>query len=124
MTRRRYKLPRRAAELRAAHALIAVVQLVSLGYVWGCAISGRRAPHLELAAGLLVTEGAALVIGRGNCPLGPLQEQLGDPVPLFELVLGPAAARRAIPILASVAVGGIGLAAVRPGFGRRYDGTA
>lgn len=121
---RRKRLPRRAAELRAVHALIAVVQLVSLGYVWGCVISGRRAPRLGLAAGLLAGEGAALVVGQGNCPLGPLQERLGDPVPLFELVLGPAAARRAVPVLTSVAIAGIALAAVRPGFTRRYDGTA
>jgi hypothetical protein len=54
-----------------------------------------------------------LVIGRGNCPLGPLQERLGDPVPLFELVLPPTWARRAVPILAGVSALGIALA-LRP----------
>ena len=32
---------------------------------------------------------------HGDCPLGPLQARLGDPAPLFELVLSPTAARRA-----------------------------
>jgi len=27
--------------------------------------------------------------GHGDCPMGPLQADLGDPVPLFELVLPP-----------------------------------
>jgi len=109
------------------HGFIAAVELVSLGYVWGCALTGRRGPRLELATGLLVGEGVGLVVGRGNCPLGPLQQRLGDPVPLFELVLGPVAARRAVPALAAVSIAGIALAAKRPGFRQsssRYDGTA
>ena len=57
----------------------------------------------------------ALVIGRGNCPLGPLQSRAGDPVPLFELVLPPRAAKAAIPILAAVAVAGLALVAGRGG---------
>ena len=55
----------------------------------------------------------ALVIGRGNYPLGPLQSRGGDPVPLFELVLPPRAAKAAIPLLAAVAVAGLALVAVR-----------
>jgi len=39
--------------------------------------------------------------------------RVGDPVPLFELVLPPAAARRAVPILAGVTVGGVALLAGR-----------
>jgi hypothetical protein len=31
------------------------------------------------------------------------QERLGDPVPLFELVLTPGCARRAVPVLGTVA---------------------
>jgi hypothetical protein len=64
----------------------------------------------------LVAEGAALVVGRGNCPVGPLQERWGDPVPFFELLLPPRAAKAAIPILAIVSVAAI-LAVVirRPG---------
>ena len=55
----------------------------------------------------LSVEGAALVVGRGNCPLGPLQGRLGDPIPLFELMLPPRAAKAAIPVLAVVAVAGL-----------------
>ena len=114
--RSRHRLSRAAGGLRALHAAIAAVELVSLGYVWGCALTGRRAPRLELASGLLVGEGVGLVVGGGDCPLGPLQERVGDPVPLFEFVLPPRAARLAVPALASVALGGIALAAKRPGY--------
>ena len=58
-------------------------------------------------------EGAGLVVGRGDCPLGPLQERLGDPVPLFQLVLPPRGAKAAVPALAAVTVGGLVMLAVR-----------
>jgi hypothetical protein len=45
--------------------------------------------------------------------MGPLQRRLGDPVPFFELVLPPRAAKAAIPILAAVSVVGIALVVVR-----------
>jgi hypothetical protein len=54
-------------------------------------------------------EGAALAVGRGKCPLGPLQAKLGDPVPLFELVLPPRGAKAAVPVLAAASVAGIAL---------------
>jgi hypothetical protein len=38
-----------------------------------------------------------------------LQDRLGDPVPLFELVLSPSAARRAVPVLGAITAAGIGL---------------
>ena len=53
-------------------------------------------------------------MGRGNCPLGPFQARLGDPVPLFELVLSPRAAKAAIPVLAAVAVAGIAALLILP----------
>lgn len=99
--------------LRGGHTAIAVVELACLGYVWTCALTGRRDALLRGAIGVLVGEGVGLIIGRGNCPLGPLQERLGDPVPLFELVLPPNWARRAVPILAGTSVVGIALA-LRP----------
>jgi hypothetical protein len=62
----------------------------------------------------------ALVIGRGNCPLGPFQARLGDPVPLFELVLPPRAAKAAVPVLAAVTAAGVAaLVVLPPGLGRR-----
>ena len=109
----RTRLPRRAAELRGLHALIAVVELWCLGYVWTCALTGRSDRRLRIAVGILSAEGAGLVIGRGDCPLGPLQERLGDPVPLFELVLPPRAAKRAVPVLAGAATAGVALVLAR-----------
>ena len=54
------------------------------------------------------------MIGRGNCPLGPLQRRLGDSVPLFELVLPPRAAKATVPMLAGISVAGLALLAFRP----------
>jgi hypothetical protein len=102
-----------ARALRAGHAGIAVFELACLGYVWVCGLTGRRDRLLHGAISVLAAEGVGLVIARGNCPLGPLQERVGDPVPLFELVLPPVWARRAIPILTALAGAGI-LLASRP----------
>lgn len=110
---RGHPLSRGALALRTGHTAIAVVELSCLGYVWTCALTGRRDALLHGAISILAVEGVGLVIGRGNCPLGPLQQRLGDPVPLFELVLPPVWARRAVPILA--AISGVGIAlALRP----------
>ena len=104
-----------ATALRVAHTALAVVDLASLGHIWFCALTRRQDRALRLSTAVLLVEGVALVIGRGNCPLGPLQRRLGDPVPLFELVLPPRAARAAVPILAAVSCGGLALAwAPRP----------
>jgi len=61
----------------------------------------------------LSLEGVALIVGHGNCPFGPLQAQWGDPVPLFELVLPPRAAKAAVPLLTAATVAGILVVAVR-----------
>ena len=64
----------------------------------------------------LSIEGVGLIIGGGDCPMGRFQEQLGDPVPFFELVLPPRAAKAAVPVLAVVSVAGIlALVLRRPG---------
>jgi hypothetical protein len=57
--------------------------------------------------------GIALVVGRGDCPFGPFQGRLGDPVPLFELVLPRRAAKVAIPVLTGLALVGIAAALIR-----------
>jgi hypothetical protein len=60
----------------------------------------------------------ALVVGRGNCPMGTFQKSLGDPVPMFEWVLPPRAAKAAIPVLAAVSVAGLLAVLARPPQGR------
>ena len=106
-------LPAAAKTFRVIHTAIAVIDLAALGYIWKCAITRRRGPLLTASAATLLLEGGALVIGRGNCPLGPLQTRLGDPVPLFELVLPPRAAKAAVPALAAVSVAGMALVCIR-----------
>ena len=106
-------LTRAGLRLRVAHALFAVTRLASLGYVWRCALRRRRGRALPHAVAWLGVEGAALVVGRGQCPLAGLQRQVGDPVPLFELVLPPRAARLAVPAMAAISVLGIVIVAAQ-----------
>lgn len=106
-------LGRRAKVLRGVHVLIAAVEMGSLAHVWRCALTGRRDRLLRVSIALLSIEGVGLLVGRGDCPLGPLQQRVGDPVPLFELVLPPRAAKAAVPVLAATAVGGIVVVLVR-----------
>jgi hypothetical protein len=98
-----------ARAFRGLHGVIAVVFLLAIVYVWWCALTGRRDRWLRAAVAALVTEGVFVTANRGDCPLGGLQDRLGDPVPLFELVLSPSAARRAVPVLGAVTAAGIGL---------------
>jgi hypothetical protein len=102
-----------AKAFRSAHALIAIGMLLAIAYVWFCAITGRRDRLLLIATTALVGEGAVVAANHGDCPLGPLQERVGDPVPLFELLLPPKAAKLAVPALGAVAGAGIAAGAVR-----------
>lgn len=88
-----------ARAFQAAHGAISVAFLVAIAYVWWCAITRRRDCWLRLAVSALATEGVFVAANHGDCPLGAIQERLGDPIPLFELVLSPRAARRAVPAL-------------------------
>ena len=101
-----------------------VVQLTALAYVWFCAATRRRDRFLTASSAALLLEGAALWVGRGDCPFGPVQAKLGDPVPLFELLLPKRAAKAAIPLLFMVAVAGLVGVVLRPpsGAGRRRCG--
>jgi hypothetical protein len=98
---------------RAGHAVIALVFTSSIAYVWWCALTGRRGRFLRPAVVALVGEGTLVIGNRGDCPLGGLGERIGDPVPLFELVLPPRAAKRAIPVFGGITVAGVVLLAAR-----------
>jgi hypothetical protein len=104
-----------AFAFRAGHAAIAVGFLAAIGDVWVSALTGRRGPLLRFAVAALVAEGVVVAANGGDCPLGPLQDRMGDPVPLFELVLPPRAARLAVPALGAVTAAGIAQLARRPG---------
>ena len=114
-TRPRWRsLPRRARAFRVAHVAWGAVAMGALSYIWMCAVVGRRDRFLWASVAFLLVQGVALLIGRGNCPFGPFQRSLGDPVPMFELVLPPRAAKAAIPMLALVTVAGMIAVIVRP----------
>jgi hypothetical protein len=106
-------LPARARTFRIVHAAWSIVGLSSLGYIWAAALRRQRDRTLVAAVAFLLVEGAALVVGRGNCPMGPQQAEWGDPVPFFELVLPARAAKAAVPILALATVAGLVAVAVR-----------
>ena len=56
------------------------------------------------------------MVGGGDRPVGPRQTEWGDPVPFFELILPPRAAKAAVPVLAAVSLTGIAaLVLRRPG---------
>jgi hypothetical protein len=101
------ELNRGAAAVRVAHLGWAALGLGAVASVWTAAVTKRRNRFLGASFVLVGVEATALVIGRGDCPLGPVQERLGDPVPLFELFLPAAAARQAIPVLAMVTTAGL-----------------
>jgi hypothetical protein len=107
------KLSRAAVAFRTFHAAIAAEQLLAIAYVWWCALTGRRGRLLSVATASLIGEGVLVAANHGDCPLGGLQERLGDPVPLFELVLSPRAAKRAVPTLGVIAAAGLALLVVR-----------
>jgi hypothetical protein len=98
---------------RAAHGLIAAGFLGAIAYIWWCAISGRRGPLLRPAVGALTAEAVLVAANKGDCPLGPLGDRVGDPMPLFGLVLPPRAAKLAVPVLGAVTAAGIALLAIR-----------
>jgi hypothetical protein len=96
-----------ARAFRAGHTAIAAAFLGAIVYIWWCALTGRRDRKLRLAVAVLVAEGACVTANHGDCPLGPLQARSGDPIPLFELVLSPTAARRAVPTLGVITAAGL-----------------
>jgi hypothetical protein len=96
-----------ARAFRVGHAAIALAFLAAIAHIWRCALTGRRDRWLRPAVTAIVAEGAFVGANHGDCPLGPLQDRLGDPVPLFELVLSPRAARRAVPALGLITAAGL-----------------
>ena len=101
------ELDGRARTLRVGHGVLAGIEIGCLGYVWTCAVTRRRNRLLGAALLVLSAQGVGLVIGHGNCPLGPLQRRWGDPIPLIELVLPPRAAKAAVPVVAAATLAGV-----------------
>ena len=116
-------LPIEAKAFRVAHGVYSIVGLGSLATIWWSAASRRRNRLVRGSVVFLLAEGAALISGKGNCPFGPFQASLGDPVPFFELILRPRAAKAAIPILAAASIAGLGAMAVRPPIPARSKGA-
>jgi hypothetical protein len=94
--------------------MIAAGFIVAIAYIWHCALTRRRDRWLRVAVAALAVEGTVVAANHGDCPLGPLQARAGDPVPLFELILSPRAARLAVPAFGGVTLLGILLLAYRP----------
>lgn len=108
------ELPRGALAFRLAHVAWGVVAMCALTNVWAHALHRTRSRALWAGVAMLSVQVAGLVIGRGDCPLGPFQRRLGDPVPMFELLLPPRAAKAAVPVLAVIGAAGLVLLLLRP----------
>jgi len=93
---------------RIAHAVWGGLNLAGLAYLAWSAATRRRDGIAFVSAAVLCAEGVALVIGRGDCPFGPFQASLGDPVPMFEWVLPPRAAKAAVPFLSVITAAVLG----------------
>lgn len=106
-------LPLRARAFRVVHAAWSVAGLASVASIWAAAVRRSRGRGLVAAVAFVLLEGAGLVVGRGNCPMAGQQAEWGDPVPFFELVLPPRAAKAAVPILALVTIAGLIAVALR-----------
>lgn len=100
-------LSRRASALRLAHVGYAGLGLAAIASVWTAAITKRTNRFLVPSLTFVGVEALALVVGRGDCPLNPVQARLGDDVPIFELCLPEGPARNAIPVLAMVTTAGL-----------------
>ena len=110
----------RAAALRVAHVGYAGVGLAAITSVWTAALTKRSNRFLVPSLALVGFEALALVVGRGDCPLNPIQERLGDDVPIFELCLPAGPARNAIPVLAMVTTAGLTTVALNWPLARRH----
>lgn len=110
----REKLSPAALAFRSTHAALAGAFLIAIGYGWWCALATRRWRLLPVSVGALIGEGVVVAANREECPLGGLQDRLGDPAALFELVLLPMAARRSVPVLGLITAAGIALLAREP----------
>ena len=105
-------LGRDAQLLRYLHSAIGIGELACLLYLWVCAITRRRDHPLQIAEGVLFSEGLALLVAK-ECPLGAVQRRAGDDVPMFELWFGPRIAPFAVPAFTSLAVLGWIVASLR-----------
>jgi hypothetical protein len=113
------ELPAGARLFRLAHGVWGALNLAGLAYVYRSAARRERDVYLAASMALLSAEGVALIIGRGDCPFGPFQTRLGDPVPMFEWVLPPRAAKAAVPLLTVISLVGFAAVFLRPPRGRR-----
>lgn len=108
------ELPPAALAFRLAHIAWGVVAMGALANVWAHAVRRTRSRILWAGIAMLSAQVVGLIFGRGDCPLGPFQRQLGDPVPMFELFLPPRAAKAAVPVLSVIGVAGLVLLLLRP----------
>ena len=104
----------RARTWRIVHAVWSAAQLAALATIFRGVARRRRSPRLWACVAFLTLEGAGLLVGRGNCPMGRVQERWGDPKPFFELFLPRRAAKAAVPVLAGIALVALAGIAIRP----------
>ncbi len=98
---------------RVAHGLISLAFLCCIAVLYIDAWRGSVNTVTLAALTALWVEGVLVLKSGGSCPLEPLFRKLGDDTPLFELLLPPRAAERAVPVLGVASTLGAVLLGVR-----------
>jgi len=74
--------------IRTFHFLIGITMTASVTYLWYAALYRRYDWWLALSLVALAVQGVALMLNKGDCPLGNVSARYGDRKTLFELVAG------------------------------------
>jgi len=92
--------PRMIAAVRTFHTLIALVCIGSIAVVYHSGITGTLNVWFYLATALVVFEGIAIVLNKGECPFLHIHRRYGDEKRLIELVLPKRFAKLVVPFYA------------------------
>ena len=93
--------------LRIVHASFALLFITCIIFVYYCALTRLASPWLYPAIILLLIEGIALWMNKGNCPLEPIHLRYGDDKGFFGLFLPAKLLPYVIPGLAVIAAVGL-----------------
>ena len=94
--------------IRIIHAAFAILFISCIIFIYYCALTRQYSPWLYPAGILLVLEGIAVALNKGNCPLEPIHLRYGDNKGFFGLFLPEKILPYVIPGLAIIAaVGGL-----------------
>ena len=92
--------------IRIVHAGFALLFIACIIFIYYCAITRLASPWLYPATIILLIEGIAVGLNKGDCPLGPIHLRYGDDKGFFGLFLPARILPYVIPGLAVIAAVG------------------